>query len=447
MMSMRDEQAANTTIPGEPVPYGTRECDPRDRFQQHNRYRLGFAFSLMVISILLALGGFGLLIFAGIALLLLPVFLFIAAVSLLVFVGCYLAFTHVQSEMRRFQVGEHPQVIVKNDVGSIHIRVGGDGEVLTHATRWSRWFEETPANIQLYYKQNAEENSVTVRVDRVGRWRVFRLPHVHLDLTVPRSTDLRVTTNVGDIWITGVSGQLSLHSNTGSLYVRRGLLTGNSELSTNVGSVNFHEAIDPQGTYQFTTGTGSVNVALPAYEAFHLDARANLGSITTAVPGMTITSRTDHEVQGEVGSPPCASMRLTSGIGSVNVYAELDGYVTHWEEYQEVYHRARKTVRGAVFGGLAGGIFFIGLAAAILSGHFWPVFLAALAIGWLMGLLSSPKAQALYVGFQGFVFFLGLAVCSVVGWWPWIVVMLGISAILEIANGLLQLGDKERWWW
>ena len=185
----------------------------------------------------------------------------------------------------------------------------------------------------------------------------------------------------------------------------------------------------------------------PAYEGFHLDARTNLGSITTAVPSMMITARTDHEVQAEVASPPCASMTLSSGRGSVNVHTELDGYVPHWEKYQEVYHRTRKTVRAAVFGGLAGGIFFFGLAAAILSGHFWPVFLAALAIGWLMGLLSSPKAQAMYVGFQGFVFFLGLAVCSVVGWWPWILVMLGISAILEIANGLLQPGGKERWWW
>ena len=162
---------------------------------------------------------------------------------------------------------------------------------------------------------------------------------------------------------------------------------------------------------------------------------------------MTITSRTDHEVQGEMSSPPSASMTLSNSKGSVNVYAESDGYVPHWEEHQETNDRTRKPVRAAVFGGLAGGIFFFGLAAAILSGHFWPVFLAAMAIGWLMGSLSSPKAQTMYVGFQGFVFFLGLAVCSVVGWWPWILVMLGISAILEIANGLLRTGDKERWWW
>ena len=105
--------------------------------------------------------------------------------------------------------------------------------------------------------------------------------------------------------------------------------------------------------------------------------------------------------------------------------------------------RDEQAANTTIFGGLAGGIFFFGLAAAILSGHFWPVFLAALAIGWLMGSLSSSKGQAVYVGFQGFVFFLGLAVCSVVGWWPWILVMLGISAILEIVNGLLQQGAKS----
>ena len=113
---------------------------------------------------------------------------------------------------------------------------------------------------------------------------------------------------------------------------------------------------------------------------------------------------------------------------------------------QKQYGRPRKTVRAAVFGTLAGGIFFFGLAVAILSGHFWPVFLAALAIGWLIGFLSWSNPQAVYVGSQGFVFFLCLAVCTVVGWWPWILVMLGISAILEIVNGHLQPGGKERWW-
>src|SRR5690242_11719185 len=103
--------------------------------------------------------------------------------------------------------------------------------------------------------------------------------------------------------------------------------------------------------------------------------------------------------------------------GSVNVYAlfagkgskESDGYVPRLEQYQETYGRPRKTIRAAVFGGLAGGVFLLGMAAAIISDHFWPIFLATLAIAWLIGSLTRSNAQAMYVGFQGFVFFLGLA--------------------------------------
>ncbi len=125
-------------------------------------------------------------------------------------------------------------------------------------------------------------------------------------------------------------------------------------------------------------------------------------------------------------------------------YEESRGYVPHWEGYQGTYTQPGNTVRAAVFGGLAGGIFFFGLAAAILSGHFWPVFLVALAICSLVGSLSSSNAQAIYGGFQGFVFFLGLAVCSVIGFWPWILVVLGIAAILGSLNGLWALWPVAR---
>jgi hypothetical protein len=127
----------------------------------------------------------------------------------------------------------------------------------------------------------------------------------------------------------------------------------------------------------------------------------------------------------------------SSSTGSPNTYEGSDGYVPHWEEFQSAYDRPRNTIRAAVFGSLSGGIFFFGLAAAILSGHFWPVFLVALALTSLVGSLSSSNIQAIYGGFQGCVFFLGLAVCSVIGWWPWILAVFGIAAILGIGNGLL----------
>jgi hypothetical protein len=116
------------------------------------------------------------------------------------------------------------------------------------------------------------------------------------------------------------------------------------------------------------------------------------------------------------------------------------------EEFQEPHDdRQPVSARSAIFGGLAGGVFLIGLAVAILSGHFWPVFLVALAITSLLGPLGSSKAQAIYGGFQGCVFFLGLAICSLYNWWwPGILVLLGIEAILGIGNGLLAAWSVVR---
>ncbi len=138
------------------------------------------------------------------------------------------------------------------------------------------------------------------------------------------------------------------------------------------------------------------------------------------IPSGRITSPPDYQVQDETDYPD-------------------------WEGYQETYDRQTVTVRSAIFGGLAGGIFFFGLAAAILSGQFWPVFLLALAMTSLVGSLSSAKVQAIYAGFQGCVFFLGLAALAYTGWWwPGILVVLGIAAILGIGSGVLALWPVTR---
>ncbi len=158
----------------------------------------------------------------------------------------------------------------------------------------------------------------------------------------------------------------------------------------------------------------------------------------------TIKPPPEQEDQAEVNFTPRASTTQRSSTELANGYARPDGYVPHREGYQGTYVQPGNNIRAAVFGGLAGGIFFFGLAAAILSGHFWPVFLVSLAICSLVGSLSSSNAQAIYAGFQGFVFFLGLAVCSIIGFWPWILVVLGIAAILGSLNGVWAIWPVAR---
>ncbi len=113
-------------------------------------------------------------------------------------------------------------------------------------------------------------------------------------------------------------------------------------------------------------------------------------------------------------------------------------------------NRQNKGALSGIFGGLSGGVFFFGLAIAIVSGHFLPVFFATLAFTSLVGSLASLNAQGIYGGFQGFVFLMGLAILALTGWWwPGILILLGIASILGTLNipgiaGLLGLGILSR---
>src|SRR5690348_3719612 len=110
----------------------------------------------------------------------------------------------------------------------------------------------------------------------------------------------------------------------------------------------------------------------------------------------------------------------------------------------------RRSYRGSL-GGLAGGFFFIGLALAFAlsswfggSGFLFFLF-AGLAFASLFGSATSMNPRGLYGGIQGFVWLMGLGILFVIGFWPWILVLVGISAILgsliaPITAGLMGLG-------
>lgn len=100
--------------------------------------------------------------------------------------------------------------------------------------------------------------------------------------------------------------------------------------------------------------------------------------------------------------------------------------------------------------GLSVGIFLIGLALAFFTGQgsfFLSIFFVALAFSALVGSLSTFNPRGVYSGLQGFIWLLGLAILFLpgVGFWPWILVLCGISVILgvlarPIMAGLLGIG-------
>ena len=297
-----------------------------------------FAILLALLSIPLIIVGIGLLIFTsvtivGVAFLILTILLLVVGVCLLIAAGVYMVNSTVRVERRHFSVNGHPHIVVNNEVGTIHIKANSNANTVTFQTkRQTRRIGKAANESWVCYEQLDEGNEIRADIERVYSPSTNLPQSIDFNITVPHNADLELNTSVGDIWVTGISGQLSLQSDIGSIYVKEGLLTGNSVLKTNLGSVNFHEAIDPYGSFQLATETGSVNVILPDDTPFELDASTNFGNITTVVPDMKMAYRTSSEVHGDAGIPPRASLKLSSITGSVSVFEESDGHTPNWGE-------------------------------------------------------------------------------------------------------------------
>ncbi len=94
----------------------------------------------------------------------------------------------------------------------------------------------------------------------------------------------------------------------------------------------------------------------------------------------------------------------------------------------------RRLYRNAI-GGVVAGLFVLCLAVAIYLGAFsgnWflPILFVALAFAALVGSLTASDRKVAYGGLYGVVWFLGLALCFWIGFWPWILLPVGFSIIL-----------------
>ncbi len=234
----------------------------------------------------------------------------------------FTGYTNSVTETRHFAVTATPTFVLNNDTGTIHIRAASSGSEITIQSTRHSGLGTNPNDITVNYAQNVEMNTVTVNVDRLRNFTFFGSPSVDFDVTMPTSAALQIKTNTGSIDVTGVSGQMVLTSNTGSIEAHDGTLSGSSGMITNTGSVTFNGAIGLGGTYSFQTNTGSVSVTLPRVSVFHVDASTDTGSINTNFPGVVVTHSqvVGADAHSDVGSSPQATIRLSTNTGSINLY-------------------------------------------------------------------------------------------------------------------------------
>ena len=101
--------------------------------------------------------------------------------------------------------------------------------------------------------------------------------------------------------------------------------------------------------------------------------------------------------------------------------------------------------------GLAGGLFFLAIIIGFAFNDAWdgkaflPLLFVGLAFLSLFGAGSTMNRNAIYGGINGFIWMLGLALCFAIGFWPWIMLPIVVSMLLgslyrPIMGGLAGAG-------
>jgi hypothetical protein len=233
------------------------------------------------------------------------------------------------------QVSGHPTLIVESqganqsviNPSAIHIHAGGSkGEISIRPSR--------PLNLPFgfpeVYQESSDQKTVIYDVDPTASG-VF-------DITVPAETNLKIDTNGFALEVEGVTGQMVLMSNSGTLTLKNCHVSGPSLIRNNTGEIKatedrlsgsvafdnntagitFQGSLEPNGSYRFTNNEGPITLTLPQSIAVHIDATTNSGSISSTFPGTTIQKLNNgFELHADIGSIPRALLSLYNNGGSI----------------------------------------------------------------------------------------------------------------------------------
>ena len=263
--------------------------------------------------------------------------------------------------VRTYDVGRSPDLVIDNFAGSITVRAGEGNQIRVMATK------RAPRSSDL------DRIEVDIQPRAGGLAIVTRNPNrllsasVRLEVVVPKDTSFGVHTSSGSVEVSGLhgggkaetssgrvtardlSGTVALHTSSGgmsvhtfegdlNLHVSSGsidvdLMRGNLDAHTSSGSIGVRDAqgwvrletssgsIDytgsPLGDCSFKTGSGSIDLRLPADLDARVDLHTGSGSIKVNYPLEGEQGKND--VSGVIGSGSDAYIEAHTISGGISL--------------------------------------------------------------------------------------------------------------------------------
>jgi DUF4097 and DUF4098 domain-containing protein YvlB len=202
---------------------------------------------------------------------------------------------------KSFPIRENPMLILENT------SVRGD----TYIQVWDRQEIKVAAEIQsanTSVDATPLHDLLTVKLRRKGK---VSADPVHFRVWVPTSCEVEVSGLSGKISVRGVRGRLKASTTDGDIELEN--LSGRTidANSSTSGSITLSGPLDRSGTYHLYTATGRIVVTFRDPASFELDATSPEGHIQLDGFSMDSGRRSEHHVEGTIGSGQAVLMLRT----------------------------------------------------------------------------------------------------------------------------------------
>ena len=208
---------------------------------------------------------------------------------------------------------------LENDVGSITVEgqdVAGCSVTATITAKAPTEGEaqELAGQVKIELEQNG--NTLTVKTTKPRNKR-RRSISISFNITVPKQTALRISSDVGEIRVSNITEKIWARTDVGKISCRE--ISGDIDLQADVGKINVVYSKDAPAACNATikTDVGSIDVTTPPRSSASVQADTDVGSITTDLP-LTVKGRVGKNLQGTIGAGE-GKLYLRTDVGSIRI--------------------------------------------------------------------------------------------------------------------------------
>ena len=234
-------------------------------------------------------------------------------------IGDLARFKYEKTEQLNSPLVPGSTLVLDNDVGSIIIEGLDDNNCnMTAEIKAKAPTEEEAKELVEQTKIDLEQSGdvLTVKITKPPN-RKHRSISINFNITVPKETALQISSDVGKIGISKITGTIKTRTDVGEISCKE--ISGDIDVQSDVGKINvvYSKTASAVCKADIKTDVGSIDITTPPGCSAAVQANTDVGSIRTDLP-LTIRGKIGKNLSGTVGDGE-GKIYLKTDVGSIRI--------------------------------------------------------------------------------------------------------------------------------